>query len=168
MTPDTADVPPEGYRLRAGTLEDAPAIADLMDEVNLAEVGTPFGSVAAFDLWLHEEVEGEGSGFDPGLWFLATDGDEVAGVLIGREATPEAADTGEVSELGVRRGWRGRGVGLALLLTVFHELRGRGVRAAQLRVDAESLTGATRLYERAGTRLVQRSEHWEKELGPPR
>jgi len=33
-------------------------------------------------------------------------------------------------------------------------------------VDAESLTGATRLYERAGMHVAKEWEVWEKELRP--
>lgn len=57
-------------------------------------------------------------------------------------------------------------MGQALLLTGFEELRRRGVPRVELGVDAESPTGATRLYERAGMRVVQRSEQWVKELRP--
>jgi hypothetical protein len=35
-----------------------------------------------------------------------------------------------------------------------------------LGVDADSLTGATRLYEKAGMRVERRYELWEKELRP--
>jgi GNAT superfamily N-acetyltransferase len=68
--------------------------------------------------------------------------------------------------LGVRRPWRKRGLGLALLYHAFGELRRRGCARVGLGVDGQSLTGATRLYEKAGMRAVTRSITFEKELRP--
>jgi ribosomal protein S18 acetylase RimI-like enzyme len=44
-------------------------------------------------------------------------------------------------------------------------LHARGLRKVRLGVDAENPTGATRLYERAGMRVLRRSNTWERELG---
>jgi ribosomal protein S18 acetylase RimI-like enzyme len=49
-------------------------------------------------------------------------------------------------------------------LHAFHEFRRRGFHAAALGVDAESLTGANRLYESAGMRVVRQSDVYEKAL----
>ena len=57
---------------------------------------------------------------------------------------------GYVNVLGVRRPWRKKGLGLALLQHSFGEFYQRGCKRAGLGVDADSLTGATRLYERGG------------------
>lgn len=121
----------------------------------------------SFEEWVHRDIEGGGAGFDPGLWFLATDGGEVVGAAICRASSPRSEGTGEVADLGVRRPWRRRGIALALLQTAFAELHRRGIRNVELGVDAESPTGATRLYERAGMREVYSWEFWEKALGPP-
>jgi phosphinothricin acetyltransferase len=59
-----------------------------------------------------------------------------------------------------------RGIGRALLLTAFDALRRRGIAAAELGVDSESPTGATRLYESVGMRTVRASEWWQKRLTP--
>jgi ribosomal protein S18 acetylase RimI-like enzyme len=59
-------------------------------------------------------------------------------------------DMGWVGTLGVLRPWRRRGLGLALLQHSFARLYERGQRKVGLGVDAQSLTGATRLYEKAG------------------
>ncbi len=88
----------------------------------------------------------EGEGFEPGLWVLATAGDEIAGVA----ACRLRYGRGFVDELGVRRPWRGYGLGLALLRLAFASFWRRGQRSVALSVDTDSLTGATRLYERAG------------------
>jgi ribosomal protein S18 acetylase RimI-like enzyme len=52
----------------------------------------------------------------------------------------------------VRKPWRGRGLGLALLGEVFRLLAERGCAAVRLWVDAQNTTGALRVYERAGMR----------------
>jgi GNAT superfamily N-acetyltransferase len=60
--------------------------------------------------------------------------------------------------------WRRRGIALALLRTAFAEFHRRGIPRAELGVDAENPTGATRLYERAGMDVAFGWEFWEKEL----
>jgi GNAT superfamily N-acetyltransferase len=67
-------------------------------------------------------------------------------------------------ELAVRRPWRRRGVALALLHSAFGEFHRRGIPRAELNVDAESPTGATRLYEAAGMHVAFSWETWEKQL----
>ena len=103
-----------------------------------------------------------GSTFDPSLWFLAEDGDEIAGIaLCTAERKP---GVGWLNVLAVRRLWRRRGLGSALLLHVFHELRRRGSERAALNVDGENLTGAVRLYESVGMHVAHRSDSYRKEL----
>lgn len=100
--------------------------------------------------------------FDPSLWFIALDGAAVAGVALCCYRTGVAW----VSQLAVRRPWRHRGLGLALLHQAFSEFYQRGERTIGLTVDAENLTGATRLYEKAGMRAVRQLDHYEKALHP--
>lgn len=68
-------------------------------------------------------------------------------------------DVGWVSILGVRPPWRGRGLGLALLRHAFREI---GRPTVRLGVDAENVSGAVRLYERAGMRVERRFDTYEK------
>ena len=102
----------------------------------------------------------EGPSFDPDLWVLALDGDEIAGASL-CAARPDA---GWVNVLGVRRRWRRRGLGQALLEESFRRLYRRGFRRVGLDVDAANPTGATRLYERAGMRVTRESETYQKVL----
>ena len=53
--------------------------------------------------------------FDPSIWFLACDGDEMAGLCLCRPEETGEPDMGWVSVLGVRPRWRRRGLALALL-----------------------------------------------------
>lgn len=108
----------------------------------------------------------EGAEYDPALWFIAMDGDEIAGYALCKRNSHYAEDSGWVTVLGVRRPWRKRGLGLALLQQAFGEFYRRGWRRAELDVDAGSLTGAVKLYERAGMRVLRRHDRYEKELRP--
>ena len=101
------------------------------------------------------------SNFDPSLWFVIRDGDEIAGVAR-CEARPPA---GWVGALGVRPAWRGRGHGRALLLHSFREFRRRGMTSAALGVDASNATGATHLYESVGMQVADENVVWRKTLG---
>jgi ribosomal protein S18 acetylase RimI-like enzyme len=105
------------------------------------------------------------SNFDPSLWLLAVEGDEVAGLSLNFLERSGDPGYGWVGTLGVRREWRRRGIGEALLRHSFRALHERGQRRVRLSVDAESLTGATRLYERVGMRVIRQSNTWELALG---
>jgi GNAT superfamily N-acetyltransferase len=105
-------------------------------------------------------------GFDPALWFVAMEDDEIAGFSLCRVRAYDNPDVGWVNTLGVRRPWRKRGIGLALLRHSFCELYRRGKRMAGLGVDAENLTGALRLYENAGMHVHQAFDRFEKEMRP--
>lgn len=106
----------------------------------------------------------EYEGFDPTLFFLAMDGDEIAGVCLCRAQAYEDPNMAFVNSLGVRRPWRKRGIGLALLRHSFNEFYRRGKRKAGLGVDAQNLTGALRLYKNAGMHVHQAYDLYEKEL----
>jgi mycothiol synthase len=114
-----------------------------------------------YEEWAHWTLEREG--FDPSLWFLALENDEIAGFSLCRSSETRA-DTGIVNLLGVRRPWRRRGLGEALLRHSFAEFHRRGFPRVILGVDSESPTGAPRLYERAGMHVVRRIDFYEKEL----
>jgi len=108
----------------------------------------------------------EQDGFDPGLLFLAMDGPsgEVAGISLCPPHSIDDPDLGWVGTLAVRRPWRKRGIGLALLRHSFNEFYRRGKRKVGLGVDAQNLTGALRLYENAGMHIQQVFDQYEKEL----
>lgn len=121
---------------------------------------------AELERWLHFLNHEED--FDPTLHFLAMDGDEIAGMSLCWPKTAGDPGMGWVSTLGVRRQWRRKGLGLALLHHSFGEFYRRGQRSVGLGVDSESLTGATRLYEKAGMRPIRQFDKYEKELRPGR
>jgi mycothiol synthase len=102
--------------------------------------------------------------FDPDLWLVAWAGDEVAGASLNYPQKPDDPGYGWIGTLGVRPAFRRRGVGEALLRRSFAALHARGLRTVRLSVDAQSTTGATRLYERAGMGVIRQSNTWERSL----
>ncbi len=104
--------------------------------------------------------------YDPSLWFLAMDGEEIIGICLCRKYGAEDKDAGYISSLGVKRPWRRRGISLALLQHAFGEFYQRGKRKVDLEVDAASLTGATDLYLNAGMFVLRQFDMYEKELRP--
>jgi mycothiol synthase len=112
-----------------------------------------------FEEWLHEYT-----GFDPELWFVAEDAAGIAGFALCLPELAEDREAGYVGEIGVRPDRRGGGLGLALLLQALSAFAARGKQRVSLHVDAENLTGALRLYKRAGMRAEPRIVVWEREL----
>jgi mycothiol synthase len=98
--------------------------------------------------------------FDPALWMVVWDGDQVAGFSQNRFRM----GAGWVGTIGVRRPWRKQGLGLALLRHSFGEFYKRGTKTIGLGVDASNPTGATRLYQRAGMTIASEFLTCEKEL----
>lgn len=112
--------------------------------------------------WKHSRIEDPE--FDPTLWKIAWAGDEVAGFSINRFRM----GIGWIRSLGVRRPWRKRGLGEALLYASFGEFYGRGMKTIGLGVDAQNPTGATRLYQKVGMHAASEFVTYEKELRPGR
>lgn len=168
---DTAPLPtsmPDGFSIRS--YQHPADLENVYQTVN-DSFRDHFGFVeesleAGLERWQHW-VEGDEK-FDPSLWFMAiheTSG-EVAAVSL---CAPEALNDplmGWVNVLGVRRPYRKNGLGLALLQHSFHELHQRGKNKVALGVDASNLTGATRLYEKAGMHVYREMALYEKEIRP--
>jgi mycothiol synthase len=113
-----------------------------------------------YDLWHNHNLEREG--FDPSLWYVAWDANQVAGMSLCRYRQ----GIGWVNTLAVRRPWRKGGLGLGLLLHSFGEFHRRGDKIVGLGVDSENQTGATRLYKRAGMHVASEHVTYLKELRP--
>ncbi len=120
------------------------------------------GSEEAYRRWR------ESPHFDPTLWVMGFDGDEIAGGVINTIYAEEN------EELGVQRGWldsvftcrrwRRRGLARALISRSLLVLRERGLREAALGVDADNPTGALGLYESVGFRTTARYTAWRRPL----
>ncbi len=109
--------------------------------------------------WVHQFLAPDA--LAPALWTLACADGEPAGFAICHPHTGDA-NLGWVHVLGVRRPFRGRGLGRALLLRAFAQFRDLGMRRAGLGVDSTSPTGAEKLYASVGMQVSARFEIVEK------
>ncbi len=107
-----------------------------------------------------------GPSFEPGIWRVAWDGDEVAGSVSNvvmrefNEAT--GARRGLLSGVSVRRPWRGRGLARALVSQSLVALRDRGMTEAILGVDGDNPTGALGVYYANGFVVHTRERSYRK------
>jgi mycothiol synthase len=148
---------PEGVTVRPASEADLEPVYETQMET-FADSWEHWGE--PYEEWHHWMVE---EGLDLSLWFIAEAGHDVAGIALCKPWEAEEG-LGWVRVLGVRRPWRRQGLGRAVLLHVFNEFHRRGFHGVGLGVDAESLTGANRLYENAGMRVYRRSDIYEKAL----
>jgi mycothiol synthase len=116
----------------------------------------------SFEDWKHSRFNDPE--YNASLWVIAWDGDEIAGFSLNRYRM----GIGWIRTLGVRRPWRKRGLGEALLLHSFGEFYKRGTKTIGLGVDAQNPTGATRLYQKVGMYAASEYVTYEKELRPGR
>ena len=149
---------PDGLELRPFDPErHARQLKDALDEAFVDEWGH---EQRDYDAWA-ERVLGVPQ-FDPELILVVWDGGEIAAAAV--DYQKRLGDWGLISLLGVRPAWRRQGLGLSLLQESFRRFAERGETMAALGVDSENPTGATRLYERAGMRILWRADVWRKEL----
>jgi mycothiol synthase len=114
--------------------------------------------------WWEELRDGATAGFEPSLWFLAVEGTTIAGFSICRKREVDGKTIGWISLLGVRPGWRGRGLGESLLQHSLNTLHGRGLQRVALNVDAENITSALRLYTKLGMKPKPSFTIWSKRI----
>lgn len=152
----TAPSWPENIRIVTAKPEMFHAIYEADEDIFQDHWGFINQSYEQWAYWMVKRAD-----FDPSLWYIAMDGKEIAGIAL---CAIERDTDGWVHVLGIRRAWRRNGLALSLLHYTFGEFLKRGIHQVYLSVDAQSLTGATRLYERAGMHVVDQSSQYMKEL----
>jgi|KBSSwiStaDraftv2_1062776.scaffolds.fasta_scaffold16631_6 mycothiol synthase len=119
-------------------------------------------SDAAFESWLVRP------NWDADLWVVAWDGDEIAGAVMNTIYADDNEAFGRrrgwLDSVFVRRAWRRRGLGAALVARSLVRLREAGMTEAMLGVDSDNPSGALALYERAGFEVHQRSAAYRKPM----
>lgn len=154
--PPTPPSWPAGIEVSIFQPEDARAFHEALGESFEDEWGF---HQPPFEQWKRERLEAPET--DTSLWFVVREGEEIVAVA---RCDPKREGGGWVGALGVRKPWRKRGIGLALLKYTFVEFHRRGESHVGLGVDTENPSGATRLYERAGMRVINEDVVYEKEL----
>ncbi|MCV0402162.1 MAG: GNAT family N-acetyltransferase [Chloroflexi bacterium] len=159
-----SDVPPlgPGLEIRSVGRDDGRAIWKADHDAFRDHWGGFEDSEASYRRWI------ESPEFDPELFVVAYDGDEIAGAVL-NAIYPE-----ENEELGIKRGWldsvfmrrawRRRGLARALIVRSFHLLRERGMEIAALGVDVDNPSGALGLYESVGFAVTERMTAWRRPL----
>lgn len=160
---DIPDLPlPEGLDVRPVTPEHYCTIWRAAEEAFRDHWGEPEWQ----DEWLYEWQESPT--FQPQLWQVAWDGDQVAGMVLNfinhEENQEHHRQRGYTENISVRRPWRRQGLARALIARSFQVLKEQGMTTAALGVDAQNPNGALQLYESMGFRMVKRHTTFRKPL----
>jgi ribosomal protein S18 acetylase RimI-like enzyme len=158
VRPTLADIPvvamPDGLALRRASTADARAVWDAATEIFRDHWGAVDESDESFASFVGNPKT------DPSLWVVACDGDEIAG-----EVLASITDgVGYLDSVGVRRPWRRRGLGRALVAESLRLLAARGATSVGLGVDLQNQNEAARLYESVGFEIRTTSTEFRKPL----
>ena len=155
---------PPGLEVRPASPEHRRAIWEADQEAFRDHWGYVPGTEVDYQRWLDDPIQ------DPALWQIAWDAqaDQVAGMVLNflnrAENIEYKRERGWTEGLSVRRPWRKRGVARALLTRSLQMFKDMGMTEAALGVDTENVTGALRLYESVGFRVVKRSSAYRRPL----
>jgi ribosomal protein S18 acetylase RimI-like enzyme len=120
------------------------------------------------DPWEEFERIQSDSDFDPSLWRVAWQGDQVAGMVLSvidkEQNEIYGRKRGYTENICVLRPWRRQGLAKALIALSLKAIKERGMTEAGLGVDAENTSGALHLYESMGYRVVKRNTIYRKPL----
>lgn len=156
---------PDGYAIRAMRSGEEKAVFRALldgfrDHYGFVE---PTDFDADFELWRHHFLDGEHT--DPELMLLSTGPDgSIAGICLCKPRRGPDTEVGWVSSLAVLPEHRRRGLAEAMLRHSFAVFHAMGKVRAGLGVDAESLTSATRLYEKCGMHVQRSSVQMQRVL----
>jgi mycothiol synthase len=157
------DLPlPEGIEVRPALPEHYRRIWDAQAEAFQDHWGATEWRDEWFEMWQERPV------FNPRLWQVAWDGDEIAGMILNfidqDENREHHRKRGYTENISVRRPWRRRGLARALLARSLKVLKDYGMTEAALGVDAENISGALGLYESMGFRTIRKQTTYHKPL----
>lgn len=156
---------PPGLELRPVRPEHYRDIWDASDEAFRDHWGYSPRPESYFDMWRNDPIA-----FTPELWQVAWDvaTDEIAGEIqtfIDREENERLGrKRGYTETIGVRRPYRRRGLARAMIVESLRTLKTQGMTESALHVDAENISGATRLYEACGFVVEKRTTAYRKPL----
>ena len=153
---------PDGIDLRPASPTHYRRVWEAMDEAFRDHWGHQHSTEAEFEWWQEDRR------FQPELWKIAWDGEEVVGTVLNYidEAENLVYDRqrGYTEDISVRRAWRRRGIARALLSQSLLMLHEGGMQEAALGVDTENLSGALRLYQSVGFQVVKKYTVFEKNV----
>ena len=116
-----------------------------------------------YQLWLKDK-----NYFQPQLWQIAWDGDEITGMVWNYINMPENEEKGRnrgyTEGISVRRPWRGRGIAKALICRSMQMMKLLNMDEVALEVDSENPSHATKLYTDIGYRSYLQKRIMRKPL----
>jgi GNAT superfamily N-acetyltransferase len=175
VTPDEAALVPDPARWQLDEVQvrlvekgadDKPVDADLrkVHDVLEAAFTDHFNSKPeTFDEFLHRLREDPGHRWDH-WWLAELDGTPVGALVATVSESTGGPDGSYVDYIGVIGLARGRGVAKGLLRTVIADAAARGRDRVGLEVDADSPTGADRLYRGMGWETSYVTESWHRDV----
>ena len=169
VRPTLDDIPnfplPAGLELRPAQTEHYRAIWDADIEAFRDHWGVAQPTEKDYRDWLADKRL-----FQPELWQVAWDtatnavAGQVRTYIDHAENEHFGRRRGYTEFISVRRPWRRRGLARVLIVRSLRAQRDAGMTTSALHVDSDSLTGATRVYEDCGFRIVQTSTLYRKPL----
>lgn len=166
IRPSLDDIPdwplPEGLELRPASPAHYRAVWASVDEASQDEWGYTRPTEEDYQAWLESKI------FQPDLWQIAWDvaTEQVAGHVLTFIQHDENQKfnrrRGYTEGIGVGRAWRRRGLARALIGRSLIAQKAAGMTESALSVDTEGSSGATRLYEACGFRVVRRDAIYRK------
>ena len=145
---------PDGVQVHPATREQARQIWDALQDAFSESWGFVPGTEHNYQNWLADPT------FDPSLWQVAWDGDEVAGMVLNFVSKDENEEYGRrrgwTDPICVRKPWRRRGLARALLAQSLLMFRAMDFDDTALGVDTHNPNHALDLYESAGYKVVRK------------
>jgi ribosomal protein S18 acetylase RimI-like enzyme len=145
---------PEGLELREVETDHIRTIWEARDEAFRDHWGHVPETEERYQQWLQLPT------FDPSLWKVAWEGDEVAGMVLNFVNRPENEEynrlRGWTEDVSVRRPWRRCGLASSLISQSIAMFGDMGMEETALGVDTSNRTGALSLYKKLGYRQHKR------------
>jgi mycothiol synthase len=153
---------PAGLELRPAKPEHYHRVWEALDEAFRDHWGHTPSAEAEYERWIRDRR------FQPELWTIAWDGDQIAGTILNyideEENQVHNRKRGFTEDICVRRPWRRKGLARAMLVRSILRLKELGMTEAGLGVDTDNPNGALRLYTSVGFEPVRKSMVLEKPL----
>jgi mycothiol synthase len=166
VRPDLEDIPemplPEGIEVRPVPPEHYYTVWKAEEEA----FRDHWGASEWKEEWFEEMLESPT--FQPHLWQVAWDGDQVAGMVLNfideKENEEYKRKRGWTEDIAVLRPYRRQGLAKALIARSLRLHRRLGMTEAALGVDADNPNGALRLYQSMGFCMVKQHTTYRKPL----
>lgn len=159
MKRDLVDIPdfplPEGIHVRPVFPSQYRQVWDANVEAFQDHWGATIPPESALQEFISNQIY-----FQPYLWQIAWDGEEIAGMVLNYVVLTENEKRGRLrgytENICVRRPWRGKGLAKALICRSMKMMKTLGMTEVALGVDSQNISGATNLYYDLGYRSYSR------------